>query len=63
MGKVYRQNSRAIQITTIESFKGLEAKVVIVLGHNSDISPEQLYTQCSRASLLLHIFERPTAHS
>lgn len=60
MGRSYRSDSRDIQITTIESFKGLEADVVfVVLGeddHSPEKSPAKLYTQASRARLLLYLY-------
>jgi hypothetical protein len=60
MGRSHRSDSRDIQITTIESFKGLEADVVlVVLGEESklDPRPHKLYTQTSRARLLLHLYK------
>lgn len=59
MGRSYRSDARDIQITTIESFKGLEAEaVLVVLSETStpDTALPKLYTQASRASLLLHIY-------
>jgi hypothetical protein len=59
MGKSYRPESHKIQISTIDSFKGLEADVVfVILGENSerDTRPHKLYTQVSRARLLLHLY-------
>ncbi len=60
MGRSYRSDSRDIQITTIESFKGLEADVVfVVLGEDSELNtrPQKLYAQISRARLLLHLYK------
>jgi hypothetical protein len=59
MGRSYRSDSFDIQITTIESFKGLEADVVFVvtgeeLVQNNNHS--RLYTQISRARLLTHLY-------
>lgn len=59
LGKTYRPDSREIQVTTIDSFKGLEADVVIMVGHNdqnSAASPHTLYTEASRARLILYIY-------
>jgi len=57
MSRSYRRNSRSIQITSIASFKGLEAPIVLILGFNSNSDRNQAYTQASRANLLLHLFE------
>ena len=60
MGRTYRADSRNIQITNINNFKGLEADVVFIVsnsdhGEGSDIL--ELYTQASRAKLLLRLFK------
>ena len=57
MSRSYRRNSRSIQITSIASFKGLEAPIVLILGFDSNSDRNQAYTQASRANLLLHLFE------
>jgi hypothetical protein len=59
MGRTYRPDSSAIQVTNIQNFKGLEADVLLVtdLGkRGSTEAPELLYTQASRARLLLTIY-------
>lgn len=61
MRKTYRSDSTAIQVTNIRNFKGLEADVVLVIGYhheNSKLNPEILYTQASRASLILIIYQQ-----
>ena len=57
MGKSYRPDSRDIQITTIESFKGLEADVVfLVINESNNDRVNKYYTEASRARLLLFVF-------
>ena len=56
MSRSYRRNSRSIQITSISSFKGLEAPIVLILGFDSTSDKNRAYTQASRANLLLHLF-------
>jgi superfamily I DNA and RNA helicase len=59
MGKTYRPDSSAIQVTNIQNFKGLEADVLLVTGLGKSgyaEAPELLYTQASRARLLLKIY-------
>ena len=60
MGRTYRPDSSAIQVTNIRNFKGLEADVLLVVGAqggDSTETPELLYTQASRARLLLTIYQ------
>lgn len=55
----YNENSRTIQFTSIEMFKGLEADVIFLLlplGSNSCSKPELLYVQGSRARTLLYVY-------
>lgn len=59
MGRSYRRDSRAIQISNISSFKGLEASAVLLVGCTAadvQANPEILYTQASRAKSLLKIY-------
>jgi AAA domain/Nuclease-related domain len=59
MGRTYRPDLARIQVTNIRNFKGLEADVLLVTGlgiHESVEAPELLYTQASRARLLLTIY-------
>lgn len=58
MGKTYRPDIPLIQVTNIRNFKGLEADVILVTGIEKQEArevPEILYTQASRARLLLTI--------
>jgi hypothetical protein len=58
MGKTYRPDAPLIQVTNIRNFKGLEADVILVTGIEKQEAtevPEILYTQASRARLLLTI--------
>ncbi|MDB4414038.1 NERD domain-containing protein/DEAD/DEAH box helicase [Akkermansiaceae bacterium] len=59
MGRTYRPDSSKIQVTDIRNFKGLEANVLLITGlgkRYSKEAPELLYTQASRACLLLTIY-------
>jgi hypothetical protein len=59
MGKTYRPDIPLIQVTNIRNFKGLEADVILVTGIGKQETtkvPEMLYTQASRARLLLTIY-------
>jgi DNA helicase IV len=59
MGRTYRPDASAIQVTNIRNFKGLEADILLVVGVGEQAStkaPELLYTQASRARLLLTIY-------
>ena len=60
LGKTYRRDSKDLQVTTIDSFKGLEADVVFIIKHNSSHLTEKseslLYTEVSRACLSLYIY-------
>lgn len=59
MGRTYRPDKSIIQVTNIQNFKGLEADVLIVsgLGKSAAVDvPELLYTQASRARLVLTIY-------
>lgn len=58
MGRTYRPDAPLIQVTNIQNFKGLEADVILVTGIGKQETtkvPEMLYTQASRARLLLTI--------
>lgn len=57
MRRSYRRDSRSIQVTNINNFKGLEAPVILILGYNIMEDKNILYTQISRANLLLYLFE------
>jgi hypothetical protein len=59
MGRTYRPDASKIQVTNIRNFKGLEADVLLVTGLEKcdpTEAPELLYTQASRARLLLTIY-------
>lgn len=56
MDRSYRRNSRSIQVARINTFKGLEAPVLLILGFDSEKDKNLSYTQASRANLLLHLF-------
>jgi hypothetical protein len=59
MARSYRNDSRDIQITTIESFKGLEADAVLVVLSGvtaPGTGSAKIYTQASRARLLLTVY-------
>ena len=59
MGRTYRPDASKIQVTDIRNFKGLEANVLLITGldeRQSREAPEWLYTQVSRARLLLTIY-------
>ncbi len=61
MGRTYREHSKSLRFTNIRLFKGLEADVVFVVGlpaTGSDDFQRQLYTQASRARLLLYAYRR-----
>jgi hypothetical protein len=66
MGKTYRPDAPLIQVTNITNFKGLEADVILVTGIGKQEHtkvPEMLYTQASRARLLLSIYLTDTDRS
>ena len=59
MGRTYRSDASIIQVTNIRNFKGLEADVLLVSGlakRQLIEAPQLLYTQASRARLLLTIY-------
>ena len=60
MDRSYRRNSRSIQVARINTFKGLEAPILLILGFNPEADKNLSYTQASRANLLLHIFIAPS---
>lgn len=53
-----RMNPKAVNYTTINTFKGLEADVVFIIDTDKVENPDYkvLYTQASRAKYLLYIF-------
>jgi DNA helicase IV len=66
MGKTYRPDIALIQVTNIRNFKGLEADVILVTGiakQETTKIPEMLYTQASRARLLLTIYYSDSKNS
>ena len=66
MGRTYRSDASKIQVTNILNFKGLEADVLLVTGLGkleSTEAPELLYTQASRARLLLTNYYSDSAKS
>lgn len=60
MGRTYRESERAIQVTNIETFKGLEAAAVILFEGRaqSTLNPQSIYTKSSRARTLLSVFRK-----
>lgn len=60
MARSYRSDSRNLQICSIESFKGLEADVILdvssTASDDADVSGRN-YTAASRARLALHVFK------
>lgn len=56
MDRSYRRNSRSIQVAKINTFKGLEAPILLILGFDPEKDKNLSYTQESRANLLLHLF-------
>lgn len=59
ISRYYNERSRAIQFTTINMFKGLEADVVFLIA-DQEYEPEDLseilYVQGSRARTLLYVY-------
>ena len=62
VGRTYRPGGSAIQYTTIDSFKGLEADVVMILGYHDGLGAS-LYTQASRACTLLYLFSSDSSRN
>ncbi|MCH6198616.1 AAA family ATPase [Aquiflexum sp. LQ15W] len=56
-----RMNPKAVNYTTINTFKGLEADVVFIIDTDKVENPDYkvLYTQASRAKYLLCVFIKP----
>ena len=55
-----RLDKRVVNYTSINTFKGLEADVVFIIDTDKPIKPDYkvLYTQASRAKVLLCVFEK-----
>lgn len=55
-------NPKAVNYTTINTFKGLEADVVFIIDTDKVTNPDYkvLYTQASRAKYLLYVFKKIT---
>ena len=56
ISRYYNKHSKDIQFTTINMFKGLEADIVFVICSNENFGEDLIYTQCSRARLLLFVY-------
>tara|TARA_Y100001960_G_C14527831_1_gene754567 strand:+ start:88 stop:498 length:411 start_codon:yes stop_codon:yes gene_type:complete len=59
MGSYYNENSRSIQFSSINIFKGLEADIVFLFVENTELEAEineTLYVQGLRARIILYVY-------
>lgn len=56
-------SNQAIEFSTIQSFKGLEKPIVLLIDINSYNIDKLLYVGLSRAKVGLYVFETPVAHA